>query len=135
MRQYSVKFSVPACVLLILIVLLGKKCLAKTGDYLSPISVVAGGDGKVLYAAEATAGQVAVFDIASGKVIKVISVGENPVGLAISANGSRLYVTSAVAAGKVQVIDVRSGRVADSIAVGHTPVAVVGSPDGKTLYV
>jgi YVTN family beta-propeller protein len=123
------------CVLLIVILLLGEKCLAKTGDYLSPISVVAGSDGKVLYVAEATAGQVAVFDIASGKVTKVISVEENPVGLAISADGSRLYVTSAVAAGKVQVIDVRSGRVADSIAVGHTPVAVVGSPDGKTLYV
>jgi len=135
MRQYSVKYSILVCVLLTVILLLGEKCLAKTGDYLSPISVVAGGNGKVLYVAEATAGQVAVFDIASGKVTKVISVAENPVGLVISADGSRLYVTSAVAAGKVQVIDVRSGRVADSIAVGHTPVAVVGSPDGKTLYV
>ncbi len=135
MRKYLVKCSMPVCVLLTVIVLLGEKGLAKTGDYLSPISVVAGGDGKVLYVAEATAGQVAVFDIASGKVTKAISVAENPVGLAISADGSRLYVTSAVAAGKLQVIDVRSGRVADSIAVGHTPVAVVGSPDGKTLYV
>jgi YVTN family beta-propeller protein len=135
MRQYSVKFSVPACVLLILIVLLSGHCLAKAGDYLSPISVVAGRDGKVLYVAEATAGQVAVFDIASGRVIKEISVGENPVGLAISADGSKLYVTSAVPAGKVQVIAVRSGWVTGSIAVGHTPVVVVGSPDGKTLYV
>jgi len=130
-----VKCSILVCVLLTVIVLLDDQCLAKTGDYLSPISVVAGVNGKVLYVAEATAGQVAVFDIASGKVTKAISVAENPVGLAISADGSRLYVTSAVAAGKVQVIDVRSGRVADSIAVGHTPVAVVGSPDGKTLYV
>ncbi len=135
MRKRLVKCSILVCVLLILIVLLDDQCLAKTGDYLSPISVVAGGDGKVLYVAEATAGQVAVFDIASGKVSKAISVADNPVGLAISADGSRLYVTSAVAAGKVQVIDVRSGRVADSIAVGHTPVAVVGSPDGKKLYV
>ena len=135
MREYLVKCSMQVCVLLIVIVLLGEKCLAKTGDYLSPISVVAGGDGKVLYVAEAIAGQVAVFDIASGKVNKVISVGENPVGLEISADGSKLYVTSAVPSGKVQVIDVRSGSVADSIAVGHTPVAVVGSPDGKTLYV
>ena len=135
MRKYLVKCSMPVCVLLTVILLLGEKGLAKTGDYLSPISVVAGRDGKVLYVAEATAEEVAVFDIASGKVTKVISVAENPVGLVISADGSRLYVTSAVAAGKVQVIDVRSGRVADSIAVGHTPVAVVGSPDGKTLYV
>ncbi|MFZ2146766.1 MAG: c-type cytochrome [Sedimentisphaerales bacterium] len=117
------------------IVLLCERCPAKTGDYLSPISVVAGVDGKVLYVAEATAEQVAVFDIASGKVSKVIPVGENPVGLAISADGSRLYVTSAVPEGKVQVIDVGGGKVTDIIAVGHTPVAVAGSPDGRTLYV
>jgi YVTN family beta-propeller protein len=135
MKKYLVKSSMPVCVLLTVIVLLGEKGLAKTGDYLSPISVVAGGDGNVLYVAEATAEEVAVFDIASCKVTKAISVAENPVGLAISADGSRLYVTSAVPAGKVQVIDVRIGRVTDSIAVGHTPVAVVGSPDGKTLYV
>jgi len=122
-------------VLLVVIVLLGDHCLAKTGDYLSPISVVAGIDGKVLYVAESTADQVGVFDIASGKVTRVISVGENPVGLAISADGSKLYVTSAVPAGKVQVIDIRVGRVVDIIAVGHTPVAVVASPDGKTLFV
>ncbi len=135
MRKYLVKCSMPVCVLLTVIVVFGEKGLAKTGDYLSPISVVAGVDGKVLYVAEAAAGQVAVFDIASGEVTKAISVGENPVGLAISADGSKLYVTSAVPAGKVQVIDVRGGRMTDSIAVGHTPVSVVGSPDGKTLYV
>jgi len=123
------------CVLLTVIVLLSNQGFTETGAYLSPISVVAGGDGKTLYVAEATADQVAVFNIASGKVTKAISVADNPVGLAISADGSELYVTSAVPAGKVQVIDVRSGRVTDSIAAGHTPVAVVGSPDGKTLYV
>jgi YVTN family beta-propeller protein len=122
-------------VLLTVIVLLGDHCLAKTADFLSPISVVAGDDGKVLYVAEATASQVAVFDIASDKVTKTISVADNPVGLAISVDGSKLYVTSAVPAGKVQVIDVRSGRVSDSIAAGHTPVAVVAGPDGKTIYV
>ena len=68
MRKYLVKCSMPVFVLLTIIVLLGEKGLAKTGDYLSPISVVAGGDGKVLYVAEATAEEVAVFDIASGKV-------------------------------------------------------------------
>jgi len=123
------------CVLLTVIVLLSNQGFTETGAYLSPISVVAGGDGKTLYVAEATADQVVVFNIASGKVTKAISVADNPVGLAISADGSELYVTSAVPAGKVQVIDVRRGRVTDSIAAGHTPVAVVGSPDGKTLYV
>jgi YVTN family beta-propeller protein len=114
---------------------MGGESFAETDDFLSPISVVAGVDGEVLYIAEATANQVAVFDIASGKIIKLISVGENPVGLDISADGSKLYVTSAVPAGKVQIIDVRDGSVTDSIAAGHTPVAVVAGPNSKMLYV
>ena len=135
MRQYHEKYMMVVFVLVTVGAFMGVRSFAETGDFLSPISVVAGVDGKVLYIAEATAKQVAVFDIASGKVTKVISVGENPVGLEISADGSKLYVTSAVASGKVQIIDVRDGIVTDSIAVGHTPVAVVESPDGKTLFV
>jgi len=135
MRKHLEKCSMLVFVLLIVIVLLGDECLAKRGDYLSPISVVADCDGKVLYVAEATADQVAVFDIMSGKVTKAISVGENPAGLAISADGRELYVTCAVPAGKVQLIDVRGGRVSDNIAVGHTPVSVVAGPDGKMLFV
>lgn len=108
---------------------------AGLGEALSPAALVAGRDGEVLYVAEATADQVAVFDIASGEVTQMIPVTQRPMGLAVSADGNRLYVTSAVAEGLVQVIDVRHGEVVDSIAVGHTPVAVVPAPDGQTLYV
>jgi len=133
MRQYAEKCVTLVCVLVMVSV--GGRSFAETGDYLSPISVVAGLDGKVLYVAEAAAGQVAVFDIFSGKVARVISVGEHPVGLDISSDGGRLYVTSAVLRGKVHIVDVRNGTLTDNIAVGHTPVAVVAHPDGKTLYV
>jgi YVTN family beta-propeller protein len=122
-------------VLLAVGVFLCGESIAATGDFLSPISIVADVGGKVLYIAEATANQVAVFDIASGEVTKVISVGEKPVGLDISADGSKLFVTSAVSAGKVQVIDIREGIVSGSIAAGHTPVSVVANPDEQTLYV
>ncbi|RKY07104.1 MAG: cell surface protein [Planctomycetota bacterium] len=108
---------------------------APAADYLSPVSVAASADGKVLYIAEATAGQVAVFDVGSGKPAKTIAVADSPVGLALSPDGRTLYVTSAVAAGKVQVVDVGRGRVTARIAAGHSPEAVVASPDGKTLYV
>ncbi|UCE47528.1 MAG: hypothetical protein JSW47_18260, partial [Phycisphaerales bacterium] len=91
-------------VLLVMSVFVTERSIAKTGDYLSPISVVAGVDGKVLYIAETGASQIAAFDIALDKVTKVISVGENPVGLDTSPDGSRLYVTSAVPEGKVQII-------------------------------
>ena len=113
--------------------LLEGRCFAQAGEYLSPASVVAGPDGRMLYVAEATADNVAVFDIASGQVTQTIAVAEHPVGLAMSADGSQLYVTSATPEGRVQVIDIHTKTVADRIAVGHTPVAVV--PDGGTLYV
>ena len=87
-------------------------------DYLSPISVVASGDGKVLYVAEATANQIAVYNIGSGKVTNLISVAENPVGLAISADSSKLYVTSAAVSGKVQVVDVAAGKVGIGVPNG-----------------
>ena len=135
MGKYPGKYLILVCVLLATGALIGGQSKVETDDYFSPISVVAGADGKVLYIAEATASQVAVFDTASGKVTKVISVGENPAGLDISADGSRLYVTSSVPAGKVQIIDVREGSVTGSIAAGHTPVGIVANPDGKTLYV
>ncbi|MBC8469775.1 MAG: c-type cytochrome [Planctomycetes bacterium] len=135
MRQYHGKYVMLVCVLLTVEAFMDGRSFAETSDFLSPISIVAGVDGKVLYIAEATANQIAVFDIATSKVVKVISVGENPAGLDISADGSKLYVTSAVPAGKVQIIDVRDGSVTGSITVGHTPVAVVESTDGKTLYI
>jgi YVTN family beta-propeller protein len=108
---------------------------AQAADYLSPVSVVAGKGGDVLYIAQATAGQIAVFDVAAGKVAKTIAVSPSPTGLALSADGKTLYVTSAAVSGKVEVVDIAEGKVVDSIAVGHTPVDVVVSPDGATLYV
>ena len=91
--------------------------------------------GKTFYVAEATAKQVAVFDIAAGKVVKVISLPEQPSGLALAPDGLRLYVTAGGPKGKVYVIDLRTGRIIYSLSVGHTPNAPVVSPDSKILYV
>ncbi len=102
---------------------------------LSPAALAAPSDGAQLYIAEFGAGQVAVFDIAAQAVRQTIPVPDPPTGLALSADGSRLYVTGGVAAGRVHVVDVRTGRVAASIAAGHSPSAPVLSRDGKTLYV
>jgi YVTN family beta-propeller protein len=112
----------------------GSAC-ADEGDYLSALAVVAGRGGKRLYVAEFTAGQVAVFDAATGAVTDVIAVPDQPSGIAISPDGSRLYVTGAAPVGKVHVIDVAKGKVVRSVPVGHTPAAAVVSPDGGVLYV
>jgi len=104
-------------------------------EYLSPLALAADKGGNNLYVAEFTANQVAVLDIAKGKVTKAISLPEKPSGLALSPDDANLYVTCASPAGTVQLVDLKQGSVAGSISVGHTPAAPVVSPDGNKLYV
>jgi YVTN family beta-propeller protein len=109
---------------------------AKAGkEYLSPLALVADGQGRTLYVAEATAKQVAVFDIAGNRVTKVFSLPEQPNGLALAPNGLRLYVTGAAPNGRIHVVNLKTGRVSGTLIAGHTPNAPVVSPDGKILYV
>ena len=109
---------------------------AKAGaEYLSPLTLVADNQGKNLYIAEATAKQIAVFDIAAGKVTKVISLPDQPGGLALAPDGSRLYVTAAAPNGRIHVLNTKTGKVVRKLPAKHTPTAPVLSPDGKILYV
>jgi len=62
-------------------------------------------------------------------------VADSPTGLALSPDGTSLYVTSAVPQGTVQVVDLAGGKVTADIATGYAPEAVVAAPGGKTLYV
>jgi YVTN family beta-propeller protein len=103
--------------------------------YLSPSVVAAAPHGKTLYITEYTAGRVAVFDVAAGKVMRRIELAAAPGGLAVSADGATLYVTVGSLAGEVLVITTASGKVAARIPAGHTPMAPVLSRAGKILYV
>ncbi len=102
---------------------------------LSPAAIVADGLGQRLYIAEATAGQVAVFDINTQKVASTIRVPAEPTGLALTRDGAFLYVTCGGVKGTVCVIDTRAAKVLRTWPAGHTPTAPVLSPDGKSLYV
>ena len=109
---------------------------AKAGrSYLSPAALVTDNQSKTLYIAQATAKQVAVFDIAAGRVTKTYSLPGNPSGLALSADRSCLYVTCASATERVQVVNLQAAKVSNTLPAGHTPMAPVLSLDGKTLYV
>ncbi|HUT31508.1 MAG TPA: beta-propeller fold lactonase family protein [Sedimentisphaerales bacterium] len=106
-----------------------------SGDYLSPLAVVADAEADTIYIAEFTARQIAVFDTVGGRVTKSISLPARPSGVAIAPDKSRLYVTGAAPAGSVYVIDPTKGKVTSRISTGHTPTAPVVSPDGNVLYV
>jgi len=47
-------------------ILMSMCCAAEAAGYLSPVSIVAGSDGNVLYVAEADADRIAVFDVGCG---------------------------------------------------------------------
>ena len=104
-------------------------------EYLSPFALAADNEGKNLYIAEATAKQVVVFNITEGKVTQVISLPEEPTGLALAPDGSRLYVTGAAPNGPIHVVNLQTGKVAHTLSAGHTPCAPVVSPDENMLYV
>ena len=104
-------------------------------DYLSPQALVSSENGNLLYIAQGSAKQVAVFNTNSGKVIKTIALGAEPTGLALSADGKYLYVTCAAPKGRVCVIRTEPNRIIKRIPVGHGPRSPVLSPDGEVLYV
>jgi DNA-binding beta-propeller fold protein YncE len=108
---------------------------AAAGKILSPGTLAASPDGKTVYAACATGNSVSVVDLASGKAVRSIALPVPPTGLAVSADGARLYVTGANPWGRVCVVDAAAGTVAATLPAGHTAMSPVLSPDGKTLYV
>lgn len=109
--------------------------IVQAAGYLGPTEVVAAKDGKSLLVLNRDAGQIAVVEIASGKVTRTIPCPPKPTGFVESLDGSKLYVTSGTPAGSVAIVDAASGQVSAAIPVGHTPRAPAITPDGKRLYV
>jgi YVTN family beta-propeller protein len=78
---------------------------------------------------------IGVIDTAVNRLIQAFAVPAAPNGVALNADGTRLYVTVGGAEGHVVVLDAASGAVLETFDAGHTPMSPVVSPDGSTLYV
>lgn len=76
---------------------------------------------------------VAVFDVASGKIARVIKGVSDPEQLAVSKDG-RVYVASEDT-GKAVVLDAASGATLAQVDVGEEPEGVNLSPDGKQVWI
>jgi YVTN family beta-propeller protein len=70
---------------------------------------------------------VSVIDIATNAVIATIPVGAGPIGIAITPDGTRAYVTNEDS-NTVSVIDTATNTVVATITVGVHPVAVAITP-------
>jgi YVTN family beta-propeller protein len=87
-------------------------------------------------------GTISVYDTIANRVVKNIEVGLHPSGMAMSPDGSRLFVANANS-DSISVIETAQDAVEGSIDVrlnddaslGSSPNAIAVSQDGETLYV
>ncbi len=93
-------------------------------------------DGSSVYTTSSNgpnaAGVVAVFSVAARELVTVVPVGIDPLGVAITADGTRAYVANA-GSDTVSVLDTASNEVVATVPVGHQPAAVaIGTPPKDT---
>src|SRR5262249_2173645 len=74
------------------------------------------------------------IDADTYQVKRIIHAGNDPEQLAISADGTRLYVANEDAA-TASVVDVATGNIVQAVKIGDEPEGVAIRPDGKVVYV
>jgi DNA-binding beta-propeller fold protein YncE len=96
--------------------------------------------GTLLYASSFTTGTISEINLASRTVLRLLIVGGEPQGLALSLDGTELYVADEAGAGQIDVYDLVGNVRETSIPSGATsgsggPFGLAMSPDGATVYV
>lgn len=117
-----------------------------------PRGIHASPDGKTIYVAlsgspfappgvdesklpppDRSADGIGVFDVESGKLLKVIDAGPDPEEFDLSKDGTLLYVSNEDNAA-VSIVDIAAAKVIHRLPVGEEPEGVTTSPDGKFVY-
>jgi YVTN family beta-propeller protein len=93
-----------------------------------------GVDPKTLPPPDRSADGIGEVDADTYKVRRIIHAGADPEQLAVSADGTRLYVANEDAE-QLSVVDTASGMVVAAVKVGEEPEGVTLRPDGKVVYV
>jgi DNA-binding beta-propeller fold protein YncE len=96
--------------------------------------------GTLLYASSFTSGTISEIDLASKLVVRIFIVGGEPQGIAISLDGTELYVADEAGTGHINVYNLVGETLESSIPSGATsgrggPFGLAMSPDGTTVYV
>jgi YVTN family beta-propeller protein len=78
---------------------------------------------------------VSVIDTATNTVSATIPDGASPFGVAVTPDGSKVYIANSPFNGTVSVIDTGTNTVSATIPVGFSPFGVAVNPDGSKVYV
>ena len=92
-----------------------------------------GVDESTLPPADKDADGIGVFDVAQGKLVKVLKSGSDPEEFAVTWDGKFLYVSNEDAAG-VSVLELASGKIVATLPTGEEPEGVEMSPTGAFVY-
>lgn len=87
------------------------------------------------YVANRGDGTVSVVDTRTNAVVETVPVGTDPLGVAVSPLGERVYVANQVMSGTVSVIDAATNTVVDTLTVGREPTGLAVKYPGTKLYV
>jgi YVTN family beta-propeller protein len=98
----------------------------------APHMVLLGPKAESAWASNANSGEVAVVNIATGNVEKLIPTGKNPQGAVMTKDGKWIYLTN-TASDIISVIDAVKREIVGEIRTGKGPARIVFSPDEKTL--
>jgi DNA-binding beta-propeller fold protein YncE len=96
--------------------------------------------GTLLYASSFTTGTISEIDLASKLVVRIFVVGGEPQGIAVSLDGTELYVADESGRGHINVYNLVGNTLESSIPSGATsgaggPFGLAMSPDGAAVYV
>ena len=79
-------------------------------------------------------GFLTILNIPSNTVVATVPVGNLPYDLAITPDGSQVYVVNA-RSNSVSVVKTSTNTVTTTIPVGNAPQSIAVTPDGSTVYV
>ena len=85
-------------------------------------------DGRQVYVSLGRAKSVAILDVASRKLLRVIEdVGTRPWGIGVSPDGRKVYTANGPG-GDVSIVDIATGAVERRIAMDGSPWGIAVTP-------
>jgi len=95
-------------------------------------------DGRTAYLAGCqnycATGTIEALEVATGRIVRTLTTGPQPLRVALSPDGARGYTTSTSGA-TLSVVDLAAEQILATVPVGPTPTGLAVSRDGTRVYV